>query len=557
MDPYFDLGSHNLPITTDSPDAQLWFDRGLIWCYGFNHEEAEHCFRTAITLDEDCALAYWGLAYAIGPNYNLPWFACTETERQEMVAVCHDAIKTAQAKLAGKTALEIALVNALAHRFPANTILNDEYKRWNDDYAAAMREVHRVYPDHPDVCTLVADAFMARTPWLLWDLHTGEPYEDADTLEAKDILESAMAKAAADGNEPHAGVLHLYIHLMEMSPFPEVALPASDALRDLVPDAGHLLHMPSHIDVLCGHYEAAMLANEKSHVVNQKYADYAGIHNFYTIYRCHDIHFIMYAAMFLGQSQKALQAADEMAAMVPPNLLIEGKAHLGNMLEGYVAMRFHAYIRFGEWQKIIDMPLPAAPDLYCVTTALLHYAKGVAHAARGAIDAAEAERVLFEAAYLRVPEKRLVFNNEARDILDVGRAMLYGELAYRKQNYTAAFAHLRKSVELHDTLKYTEPWVWMQPARHALGALLLEQGHVAEAAAIYRADLGLDSTLSRSSQHPGNVWSLHGYYECLQKLGKAEEAAKIKPDLDKALAKADIAINSSCFCRLAHECCDD
>ncbi len=554
MAPYFNLGNHSLPITTDIPEVQTWFDRGLMWCYGFNHEEAEKCLRRALELDEDCAMAYWGLAYALGPNYNMPWFAFTKTERAEMVQSCYDIINTAQTKLADKTALEIALVKALACRFQARQVLDDEFDQWHDDYAAALREIYQTYSDHPDICALTADAFIGRTPWLLWDLQTGEPAENADTLETKAMLETVMANMNAKGVEAHAGILHMYIHLMEMSPTPEAALPASDILRDLVPDAGHLRHMPSHIDVLCGHYQEAMLANEQSHEVNEQYAAYAGVNNFYTIYRCHDIHFILYAAMFLGQSQKAMQAAEEMAAMVPPNLLIEGKAHLGHMLEGYVAMGVHAYIRFGEWQKIIAKPLPEDQVVYCVTTALLHYAKGVAHAALGQLEAAKTEKALFEAAYLRIPEKRLLFNNEARNILDVGREMLYGELEYRQQNYEVAFAHLHKSVELHDNLKYTEPWVWMQPARHALGALLLEQGQTEEAAAIYRADLGLDDTLSRPFQHPNNVWSLHGYHECLQKLGHAAEAAAIKPKLDEALAKADIEINSSCFCRLEHEC---
>ena len=558
MEPYFDLGTHNLPITTNSPETQLWFDRGLNWCYGFNHEEAEKCFRTAISLDEDCAMAYWGLAYAAGPNYNLPWFAFAKTELTEMIVLCHDTIKTAQTKFAGKTALEIALINALANRFQSDHIVEDDevFKSWNDDYANAMRSVCEQFPEHSDVCALTADACIGRTPWLLWDLKTGEPGEDTDTLEVRALLEKAMARAEANGESPHPGILHLYIHLMEMSPFPEVALPVANALRDLVPDAGHLRHMPSHIDILCGHYEDAMVANHKAHIVNEKYAEYGGVFNFYTLYRCHDVHFTMYAAMFLGQSKKALEAADIMAAMIPPKLLKGGKAHLINVLEGFVAMRVHACIRFGKWQKILDIPMPEEQELYCVTTALLHYAKGVAHAALGEIEAAEAAHVLFESAYLVVPEERLVFNNQARDILDVGREMLCGELEYRKKNYPAAFAHLRQSVELHDNLKYTEPWVWMQPARHALGALLLEQGHVEEAEAVYRADLGLDGTLNRSSQHPGNVWSMHGYYECLQKLGKDKEADKIKPTLDKALARADIEIRSSCFCRQEQGCCE-
>lgn len=550
MQPYFDLGTYTLPITTDSREAQIWFDRGLNWCYGFNHEEAEQCFRNAIELDEACAMAYWGLAYAAGPNYNMPWPHFAEDELTEMVTLCYDTVQMALTKLKGITALEAALIHALAYRFQAKELFDDDiWKQWNDEYADAMREVHKVFPGHPDVCALTADALMNRTPWLLWDLETGEPSIHADTLEVKDLLETAMAQLEAAGKPPHAGILHFYIHLIEMSPNPEEALPASDALGGLIPDAGHLHHMPSHIYVLCGRYEESIAVNEVAHEVNQKYAEYAGAGNFYTIYCCHDIHFVMYSAMFLGQSRKAIAAADEMAAMISPELMKEGKVLFLHYMDGFSAMRIHVYIRFGKWQEILDVPLPDDSESYCVTIALLHYAKGVAHAALGQIEAAETKITLFEEAYLRVPNKRMIFNNEARDILDVGRQMLYGELEYRKQNYEVAYTYLRKSVELHDNLKYTEPWVWMQPTRHALGALLLEQDHVEEAAAVYRADLGLDNTLGRPFWHLNNVWSLHGYYECLQMLGEHKEATKIKPRLDQALAKADIEINSSCFCR--------
>ena len=557
MEPYFDLGDQTFPITASSPEAQQWFDRGLIWCYGFNHEAAEECFRKAAHHDPECAMAYWGVAYAAGPNYNLPWMALSVSECQSMAEKCHAAITVALNKLQQITPLEQALIRALALRFPAGHVVEDEYDRWNDDYRDAMRAVQQEFPDHADVVALTVDAMMGRTPWQLWDLQTGEPAPDADTPEARQLLESAIAALKASDKAPHCGLLHFYIHLMEMSPTPEAALPAANALRNLVPDAGHLRHMPSHIDVLCGDYEEALRANLRAQAVNRRYAAYAGVENFYTIYRCHDVHFIMYAGMLLGQSAQAIAAAEEMTSMVPRQLLVGSNELLGRILEGFVATGVHAYIRFGEWQKIIDLAIPDDPEIYSFTTALLHYAKGVAFSALGKIEFAETERKRFEAACVRVPDDRIVFNNDAVDILDVARAMLCGELEYRKQNYDAAFAHLRRSVDLNDNLKYTEPWVWMQPARHALGALLLEQGHVQEAAAVYRADLGLDSTLSRPLWHPNNVWSLHGYHECLQRLGQERAAAQIKPQLDAALAKADITIHASCFCRTAHTCCDE
>jgi tetratricopeptide (TPR) repeat protein len=215
-------------------------------------------------------------------------------------------------------------------------------------------------------------------------------------------------------------------------------------------------------------------------------------------------------------------------------------------------MKQHVWIRFGKWQEIIEQPLPDDPALFCVTTAMMHYAKAVALATTGDVAAAEAQQQRFEAAVQRVPQTRYVFNNTCLDILAVAAEMLNGELEYRKGNVDQAFAHLRQSVALDDHLPYDEPWAWMQPARHALGALLLEQGRVAEAEAVYRADLGLDHTLSRSCQHPDNIWSLHGFHECLRRLNKTNEADIIKLRLDLAMARADVPIQASCYCRLHH-----
>jgi len=212
-------------------------------------------------------------------------------------------------------------------------------------------------------------------------------------------------------------------------------------------------------------------------------------------------------------------------------------------------MGMHVLVRFGRWQEIIDAPLPEDPELYLVTTAMHHYAKAVAQAALGEIAAAEAEKARFEAAVARVPAARRFFNNAARDILAVAAAMLAGEITYRKGEYEAAFGHLRHAVHLDDTLAYTEPWAWMHPPRHALGALLLEQGRIGEAAAVYRADLGLDHSLSRPKQHPDNVWSLHGTVECLKQLERPLEAAMMAQRLARALARADPTITASCFCR--------
>lgn len=550
----FNLGSYTRPITTQSPDAQLWFDRGLMWCYGFNFEEAVRCFEQAAAADPACAMAHWGIAYAAGPNYNLEWVDFRFEGAQQVVARCHAVIQEALTLLDDVTAVERALIEALAQRYPVAHFTDEahyddkEYNDWNDAYAVAMRTVYQAFPADRDVATLTADALLNRTPWQLWDLATGEAAAGADTLEALEILERALAQE----EEPHAGLLHLHVHTLEMSPHPERALRSADTLRDLIPDAGHLLHMPSHIDILCGHYYNAVVANSRAIAVDQKYVEYAGVRNVYTMYRSHNIHFKIYAAMFMGQMQTALVAADELVASLPEEVLLIEEPPMADVLESLISMKQHVQIRFGQWQAIIAEPLPANQELYCHTTAILHYAKGIAHAATGNVPAAERERELFAAACLRVPESRKHFNNSSAAVLAVAAEMLNGEIEYRKGNHAVAYTHLRASVVFDDGLAYAEPWGWIQPTRHALGALLLEQGHTEEALAVYRADLGLDSTLSRPSQHPENVWSLHGYVECLHRLGRCDEAEMIQPRLDLALARADIPIHASCFCRLEH-----
>ena len=409
-----------------------------------------------------------------------------------------------------------------------------------------MREAYRVHPSDLDVVALFADALLNLTPWALWDLVTGEAAPGSAAAEAKAVLERALA----GGGRSHPGVLHMYIHLMEMSARPEDALPAGDLLRDLVPDAGHLRHMPTHIDVLCGDYRQVVSGNTAAIAADEKYLARRGAMNFYTLYRAHDYHFKIYGAMFAGQSATALEAAGQLAAAVPEELLRVEVPPMADWLEGFVAMRMHVLVRFGRWQDIIDTPLPADQDLYCVTTAMTHYAKGIAYAVTGQVGEAEEQQREYAAAAARVPPSRTVFNNTCEDVLQVAGAMLAGELEYRRGNYDAAFAHLRRSVELDDGLPYDEPWGWMQPARHAYGALLLEQGLVSEAEAVYRADLGLDRTLPRACQHPRNVWSLVGYHECLVRLGKHEQAGIIEQQLTIAAAYADVPIESSCFCRM-------
>ena len=496
-------------------------------------------------------------AYAAGPNYNKLWEAFREEELQETLAETRAATEAGLARLEGATPVERALLEALAHRYPSDRVAGpEEFGARNDAYATAMKAVYMDFMDDSDICSLYAEALINRTPWALWNLKRGEPAEGADTVEAVEVLEKAIRQVEERGDEPHPGLLHMYIHVREMSPHPERALRACDALRDLVPDAGHMLHMPSHIDILCGHYYNSVVANSKAIVADRKFLEREGPLNFYTAYRSPNYHFKLYSAMFLGQYKPAMDAAHELAATIPEELLRVEQPPMADWLEGFVSMKMHALVRFGKWSEIVAEPLPADPELYCVTTAIIHYAKAVAHAASRNVQAAEEEQQRFQAAFARVPETRTIFNNKCVDILAIAAEMLNGEIEYRKGNYEQAFQHLRRAVELDDNLPYDEPWAWMQPARHALGALLLEQGRVEEAEAIYRADLGLDQTLSRSSQHPENVWSLHGYVECLHRQNKHGEAAAAQARLDLAIARADVEINASCYCRLEDSCCD-
>lgn len=540
---HYDLGGYGRKITTGSKEAQFWFDRGLVWLYAYNHEAAIACFRKALDADAECAMAFWGIAAASGPNYNQPWEGLEPHECDEVISTARAAIKAAHNVAGGMSPVEQDLIHAIAKRFPDAPV--DDFFPWLNAYAEAMREVHKTYPEDLDVAALFAEAMMNRTPWQLWDLSTGSPANGADTDEAREVLERALERRCA---WDHPGILHFYIHLMEMSPTPELALRHGDRLSTLVPDAGHLIHMGTHIDVLCGDYHNVVTKNSKAIEADRKWLEREGADNFYTVYRCHNYHFKVYGAMFLGQPEPALAAAEELVETLPAEAKLR---QMADWFEAFVPMKMHVLIRFGMWDDILTANLPEDRNLYAMTTAMMRYARAVALANKGDIPAAEAERVEFNAAHKAVPKSRMLFNNTCQDILKVAEAMMLGEIEFKKGNKEAALAHLRRSVELDDTLPYDEPWGWMQPTRHALGALLLDAGRYDEAEAIYRADLGLDDTLARACQHPANVWSLHGLHECLNKRGEKIEILYVKQLLDRALARAEVPIRASCYCRNA------
>ncbi|KAJ6001336.1 hypothetical protein N7522_006563 [Penicillium canescens] len=546
MSDYYDLGDYRREVTTDNEDAQTWFSRGLIWAYAFNHEESIRCFEEVVSLDPTCAMGYWGLAFALGPNYNKPWQLFDGEDLASTTTRAHLAVLDAKKHAPATSPLEVALIDALQFRYPQELPVED-CTVWNQAYADAITIVYNEYPDDYDVTALYCDALMNLTPWSLWDLKTGQPSPDAKTMQVKRALDRVLAQDEALN---HPGLLHLYIHLMEMSGTPEIALPIADCLRGLVPDAGHLEHMPTHIDILCGDYRRAVVSNTSAIRADEKFLARQPTSHFYNLYRAHDYHFRMYAAMLGGQSKIALETGAELARVLTEPLLRTESPPMADWLEGFVAMQMHGLIRFGRWDDIIALELPADASLYCVTTAMMHYAKGVAFAATGQVPEAEEERTLFRQSTKQVPDSRTLFNNRCIDILGVGEAMLDGEIAYRRGEHETAFEYLRTAVERDDSLPYDEPWGWMQPTRHALGALLLEQGRVDEAVVVYAADLGIEPTLARALRHPNNVWASHGYHECLVKLGRKTEARVFASQLKIRLARSDVPIKSSCFCRL-------
>ncbi|KAJ4264210.1 hypothetical protein NW762_005404 [Fusarium torreyae] len=560
-DPYYDLGHFSIKVSTKSSEAQIWFNRALLWTYCFNHDEAIFCYEQSIGHDKDLALAYWGLAFCSGPNYNKTWRLFDQKDRLNAIDKCYTFSQQALQRVSSAAPWERALIEALDFRYPDNNPDRD-LAACDRAYADAMRVVYRQYgKGNFDIITLFADALMNIAPRKMFNTANGEPIPDTPVHEVKDLLEATLQ---IPGVEKHPGVAHMYIHLMEMSATPEAALFAADMIRDQVPDTGHTYHMPAHIDVLIGDYRRAVEYNLKATNADDKYFEKNGGLTFYSYYRLHDYHSLIYAAMLCGKSKAALSATDRMEATITEKLLRTETPALADWMEFFLAVRVHVYIRFGMWAELKKLEPMGDKHLYCVTNVFRHYGKAIAYAATNELAQADREYELFEQASHLVPPTRLDFPNKITDILKVATAMLGGEIAYRRRNYEIAFNKLRVAIELEDDLPFAEPWGWMLPARHAYAALSIEQGHIDQAATAYAEDLGLHPTPKRSHQHPNNIWALHGYHECLVKLGRDAEANIIRKQLTLAMAEADVKITSSCFCRIGelppavndnHGCC--
>ncbi|KAI2712067.1 hypothetical protein CBS147332_5703 [Penicillium roqueforti] len=543
---YYDLGSHHRPVTTSSAETQLWFDRGLIWAFSFNHDEAERCFQRAADSDPNCAIALWGVAYAAGPNYNKAWKFFDPKGRRASIEKVNNVLERARKLVSHATPVEQALIEAIGARFPSVHDIPDDLSPFDHAYANAMRPVYQKFSNDMDVAALFADALMCITPRGLWDLDSGKPTGN-HTVEAREVIELGLKQTTG---HDHPALCHLYIHMLEMSPFPELALPAADRLRGMVPHASHMLHMPTHIDAAVGDYRRGIDSNHQAMLADDIYFARETGTIMYTAYRVHYICAKLYSAMMSGRFSDAISAAEKLEKVIYPQVLAIKSPPMADFIESFVGSKAHVLVRFGRWEEVLSLELPTDRDTYCVTTAIIYYTRGLAFSALGRIAEAENAQVEFEAARRAVPSTRLnSIPCKEEDVLGVASAMLAGELEYRKGNIENGFSFLREAIMREDGLAYSDPPPWMQPVRHALGGLLLEQNRAEEAEVLFKQDLGFALDYPRRRAKLNNVWGLHGLYECLTRLGKTTEAAFIEPARDIALASADIPVSVSCFCR--------
>jgi tetratricopeptide (TPR) repeat protein len=509
---YEGLGSHTRKIQTSSTEAQTFFDQGLIFLWGFNHDEAIRSFERAAAADPSCAMAYWGISVANGPHINNPAVDPAHA-RAAWVAL-------GRARAAAADPVERELIEALATRYadpqPADRAPLDKA------YANAMRSVWKKHPRDADIGALFAEALMDLRPWDLWTI---EGAAQPGTAEILRVLESVLAL----GDHPLA--LHLYIHAVEASPEPGKADVAADRLRELVPGVGHLVHMPSHIDVRRGRWQQAVVANQKAIAADEEYGRHAPPPGFYRIYMAHNRHMLTFAAMMQGNGRQALGMARELMGSFPKEWL----QAMAPLADGFLATPYHLHLRFGKWSEMLAEP--EAEEIFPLARALRLYARGVALAALKRPAEARAEQKAFREARSRVPKEARFDNNTAADLLAIADAALEGEILYREGKSAEAFASLREAVKKEDKIRYAEPPDWIQPVRHTLGAALLDSGAALEAEAVYLEDL---------QRWPENLWSLAGLTQSLRAQGKKPGEADAR--LRRAGRHADIEPSSSCLC---------
>ena len=513
----YDLGRHQRRIATRVPGAQAAFDQGLVWAYAFNHEAAARAFQEALRLDPDCAMAWWGLALVNGPHINNP------VMEEAQAKTAWEALGQAQKRAAGAPPLERALIEALGARYrmpnPADRGALDAA------YAQAMGRVAARFPKDADVAALHAEALMDTRPWDQWT-RAGEP--QPGTLEILAALRRALAMAP---NHPLA--LHLTIHAYEGSPHPERAKAAADRLRRLVPDAGHLVHMPGHIYARIGDWGGAAEANERAMEADGRYRARQPEIGFYGIYMVHNADFLAYTALMEGRKDVALAQSRAVVTAFPLDWVVAN----ATFAEAYATRYWETLKRFGLWDELLAEPAPDAR--LPLATACWHALRGTAFAATGRNEEAQKAQAAFEAALPAIPESHLWGSNNARQVMQVSRAFLAGEIAFGQGRVDEAIQRLQEAVRLEDALKYDEPPACVVPARHALGAVLLSAGRAREAEVVYRADL---------RAYPANFWSLLGLQKALASQGRKPEAAAAEEELRRAQGRAQVRAETSCLC---------
>jgi tetratricopeptide (TPR) repeat protein len=521
-EPLYDgLGSYSRKITTNSAEAQRYFDQGLGFLHGFNHRAAIRAFQQAAELDPECAMAHWGVALACGPHIN---FTAVPPPAAELA---WKELGLAQKNSGNASPVERALTEALAKRY-ANPQPEDR-SGLDRAYADAMREVWKNFPKDPDVGALFAEAMMDLRPWDQWTAD-GKPQPGTD-----EILATLDAVLKLNPNHPLAN--HLYIHALEASPNPERASAAADRLRNLQPGLAHNVHMPSHIDIRTGQWLKAVDTNVKAVEADQRYRKIFGpAKGFLNVYIAHNRHMLAYAAMMTGQRDLAMKHIRAMVAKMPADFLEENALQA----EGFLAMPLEVMVRFGLWDEILAEPEHYSDKMW-FTRAFHHAARAIAYAAKGdTASARKAQTVFIERAKL-VPKEASLGNNSCEALLGVVTPMVEGEILVAEGKVDTGIEQLRAAIQKEDALKYDEPPGWLIPVRHSLGAVLMKRHRFAEAEQVYRDDL---------ARLPENGWSLLGLTESLRKQKKnPEEVAQTQAKFEKVWAKADLPIKSSCLCQ--------
>jgi tetratricopeptide (TPR) repeat protein len=508
------VGRQHHPIATKSREAQDYFDQGMTFIFGFNHEEAASAFQAAAELDPASPMPLWGIALAVGPNYNMD----VDAEREKLA---YETIQKARKLAEHAPQIEKDYVAVLAVRYSGEA--KPDYKQLSRAYAEAMRDLSRKYPDDLDAATLYAESLMNLRPWQLWS-HDGKPAEG--TEEIVRVLESVLAR---DPN--HAGANHYHIHALEASPNPERALPSASRLETLVPQAGHLVHMPAHIYARTGNYAAAAKCNEISAERDRVYAEKAEKQGslYDLMYHSHNEHFRAAAASMEGRYAEAKGAADALAARLAPH------AKSMPMLDGFIMTPLWVDARFGKWDPILQRPEPAKE--LTGTHAMWRFTRALAYAARGDAAKAAAERgAMFAETSALPPEAPFGMLNKAKDVFSVAQHVLDARIAAVRGKTDEAIAHWRKAVEAQDALNYDEPPDWYYPVRESLGAALLATGRAPEAEKVFREDL---------QRNPRNPRSLFGLEESLKAQKKDADAAWVQREFEAGWKNADTALRIS------------